>query len=442
MCRVCDEGEGTMSRTVADRVEESLPWFRERLVALGRCLVLHLLVYPGLLCAALAGFAFVGLGFGVGAFLLPLTVLAVRRMADQRRGLVTRWTGTVVDAPYPRRPVFPAGATGVRQWVRWLRADPATRRDLTWLLLDPVVGGLLALLPVALVLEGVYGFVVCANVRWMSSTGYGNWFVLMHAHYGHGGDLAAISAMGVGLVLLGLWSAPKVLPVYGRWTRSLLAPTSEAQLASRVRQLTETRSEAVDAQAAELRRIERDLHDGAQARLVSMGMNLSAAAQLLEKHPEEAKEMLLEARNASAQALSELRDLVRGIHPPVLSDRGLGDAVRALALDSALTVEVGVDLPGRLEAPVESAAYFTAAEALANAAKHSGGQRVWIDIQHRDGRLLMTIQDDGAGGADPAKGGGLRGLERRLAPFDGILALNSPVGGPTVLTVELPCELS
>jgi signal transduction histidine kinase len=209
-----------------------------------------------------------------------------------------------------------------------------------------------------------------------------------------------------------------------------------------VSHLTVTRNDAVDAQAAELRRIERDLHDGAQARLVAMGMNLNAAAQLMAKDPEQARAMLLEARDASATALRELRDLVRGIHPPVLSDRGLGDAVRALGLDSALAVEVCVELPGRLDPPVESAAYFTVAEALTNAAKHSGGRQVWIDIRHSDGRLLMVVQDDGVGGADPAKGSGLRGLERRLATFDGILALNSPAGGPTVLTVELPCALS
>lgn len=433
-----------MGRTVADRIEESLPWVLERLVALGRCLILHLLLYPGLLCAAFGVLACAGLGFGAGAVLIPLAVVAVRRAVDRRRRLAERWTGTVVDAPYPLQPGFPvaaAGVAGARRWVRWLGADPANRRDFAFLVLDPVVGGVLALLPVALVLEGVYGFVVCANVRWMSRTGYGDWFILLHVHYGHGGDLAAVSAMGVGLVLLGLWSAPKVVAVYGRWVPVLLSPASEVRLASRVRQLAETRSEAVDAQAAELRRIERDLHDGAQAKLVAMGMSLGAAARLMDKRPQQAKEMLLEARDASVQALNELRDLVRGIHPLVLSDRGLGDAVRALALDSALDVEVSVDLPGRLEAPVESAVYFTAAEALTNAAKHSGGRRVWIDIRHSSGRLVMTVQDDGAGGADPAMGGGLRGLERRLAPFDGILVLNSPPGGPTVLTVELPCGL-
>jgi signal transduction histidine kinase len=222
----------------------------------------------------------------------------------------------------------------------------------------------------------------------------------------------------------------------------LLSPTATARLSSRVRRLTETRAAAMDAQAAELGRIERDLHDGAQARLVAMGMNLGAAARLIDKHPEEARAMLLEARDASARALAELRDLVRGIRPPVLSDRGLSDAVRALVLDCDLQVEVTADLPGRLEAPVESAAYFTIAEALANSSKHAKARRVWIDIQHRENRLLMTVQDDGVGGADPARGSGLRGIERRLAPFDGVLALDSPDGGPTLVSVEIPCALS
>src|SRR5262249_10081472 len=140
--------------------------------------------------------------------------------------------------------------------------------------------------------------------------------------------------------------------------------------------------------------------------------------------------------------LTELRDLVRGIHPPVLAERGLGDAVRALAMASPLTTEVTIELPGTLDAPVESAAYFAVSEILTNAAKHSGARRVWLDVRHEDGRLRIVITDDGHGGANLSGGSGLRGIERRLGTFDGVLALNSPAGGPTIVTIELPCALS
>ncbi|MEU2086343.1 ATP-binding protein, partial [Streptomyces albus] len=150
-----------------------------------------------------------------------------------------------------------------------------------------------------------------------------------------------------------------------------------------------------------------------------------------------------QARENSAEALTELRDLVRGIHPPVLAERGLGDAAKALALRMAIPVEVDVDLPGRFPEPVESAAYFAVSEVLTNAAKHAGAERVWLDIHHTaadGGMLRIAVTDDGRGGADLTKGSGLAGVERRLGQFDGILALNSPPGGPTMITMEIPCR--
>ena len=162
----------------------------------------------------------------------------------------------------------------------------------------------------------------------------------------------------------------------------LLAPAGQAELTERVQHLALTRAEAIDTGAAEMRRIERDLHDGAQARLVAMGMTLDAAGQLIDDNPAAARALLLEARDASVRALTELRDLVRGIHPPVLADRGLADAVRALVLDCPLRARLAADLPGRLPAPVESAAYFAVSELLANVAKHAGASQTWVDIRH------------------------------------------------------------
>ena len=197
-----------------------------------------------------------------------------------------------------------------------------------------------------------------------------------------------------------------------------------------------------DLAAAELRRVERDLHDGAQARLVALGMNLRAAERLMGSSPQAALALVAEARETSSRALMDLRDLVRGIHPPVLADRGLADAVRALALDTPLRADLDIDLPGRPDAPVESAAYFAVAEVLANAVKHAGARAVEIRMQHNGGVLRIAVTDDGVGGADPARGTGLRGVERRLGAFDGILAINSPPGGPTMVIIEVPCGLS
>jgi signal transduction histidine kinase len=226
----------------------------------------------------------------------------------------------------------------------------------------------------------------------------------------------------------GLWLVPRTLG-------------ARRALVGRVQRLSETRTDAVDTAAAELRRVERDLHDGAQARLVALGMSLRAAERLFETSPGAALALVGEAREMSSRALTELRDLVRGILPPVLADRGLGDAVRALALETPVATRLDIDLPGRLAEPVESAAYFAVAEVLANAAKHAQARMVEIHMLHNGDVLRIAVTDDGIGGADPAKGSGLRGVERRLGTFDGILAVNSPPGGPTIVVIEVPCAL-
>jgi signal transduction histidine kinase len=251
-----------------------------------------------------------------------------------------------------------------------------------------------------------------------------------------------LTVLGVAITLAGVAAAPLLLRGYGLLTLMLLAPAGQAELALRVRQLTQTRTEALDTGAAEIRRIERDLHDGAQARLVAMGMTLDAAGQIIDSNPDAARALVLEARDASVKALAELRALVRGIHPPVLADRGLADAIRALALDAPARISLASDLNGRPPAPVESAAYFAASELLANVSKHAEARQTWVDIRYTDGMLRIGVTDNGHGGAEPALGTGLRGIERRLAAFDGVLAISSPPGGPTAVTMEIPCALS
>ena len=238
------------------------------------------------------------------------------------------------------------------------------------------------------------------------------------------------------LLSLGLWLLPRtVLPDALR----LLGRAPDPALARRVQVLTETRADAVTSAAAELRRIERDLHDGAQGRLVAIGMNLRAAEEMFLSSPQEAAALVVEARVASAAALEELRCLVRGIYPPVLADRGLAEAVRALALDLPLPCETEIDLPGRLDAPLESACYFAVAEVVTNAVRHASARSLRIRLARTDAMVRIEVVDDGLGGADPTAGSGLAGVERRLAAFDGILALSSPPGGPTIVVMEVPC---
>jgi signal transduction histidine kinase len=220
---------------------------------------------------------------------------------------------------------------------------------------------------------------------------------------------------------------------------SLIGSPRRAEMAERIETLESTRAGAVDAQETELRRIERDLHDGAQARLVAIGMSLGMAEQKLAEDPARAGELLAEARIGAEHALRELRDLARGIHPPVLADRGLEAALASLASSTPLRVELSVNVFPRPAPAVESAAYFVAAEALANAAKHARAQRVGIRIARVENRIELEVHDDGQGGANP-EGTGLRGLRRRVEALDGTLSVISPRGGPTTIHAELPCE--
>jgi signal transduction histidine kinase len=248
-------------------------------------------------------------------------------------------------------------------------------------------------------------------------------------------------AAGVALLLFGGWLVPRTIGRHARIMRR------NGELSTRVRTLTATRVDAIDTAAAELRRVERDLHDGAQARLVAVGMSLRAMERLIRTDPNAAISLVTEARENSARALADLRGLVRGINPPVLVERGLGDAIEALALDTPIPVTLDIDLDGRAPAPVESAVYFAVAEVLANAVKHADAHEVHIravhtTAEHGQGMLRVELADDGSGGADPANGTGLTGIERRLGTFDGILAVSSPSGGPTIVVIEVPCALS
>ncbi len=258
----------------------------------------------------------------------------------------------------------------------------------------------------------------------------GGWFTAGHWYSVHSSAVQAAAFIG-----FGCWLAAQVWPE----ARSLLIQLTGAGPSSYIHPLTECRPVAVDAATANLRRTERDLHDGAQARLMALGMNLRAAERLIPTSPDAAIALIAEARETSASALTELRKLARRAHPPVLADRGLADAVRALAADSPLRVETQIDLPGRMPAPVEAACYLAVTEVLTNAEKHSGAREAQICMSHSGSMLRIEVTDFGLGGADPAAGSGLVAVERRLATFDGILAISSPAGGPTIVVIEVPC---
>lgn len=364
-----------------------------RLWLLGSAIVLTVLALFGLVLftLTLAGIATIIIWTGLA--LAAIGIMLTRPYADLHR----TWAGQLLGVPVAR-PYRPRDGEGIFNWVKVTATDPATWRDLLWLLINGTIGLTVAIIGVVL---------------------------------------------GV-LDLLFFWWLPKrsILEINARIVYWLLGPTDQGKLALRVQQLSESRAQTIDTHAAELRRIERDLHDGAQARLVALGMNLGMAEELVHTNPEDAKRLLAEARTNSTEALSELRDLVRGIHPPVLADRGLAGGLEALALSCPVPVHTDVDVPVRLEAPVESAAYFATAEVLTNVAKHSGATQAWIQARYRDGRLSIMVADDGVGGADPARGSGLSGIERRLAAFDGTIFVTSPLGGPTIVSLELPCASS
>jgi signal transduction histidine kinase len=324
-----------------------------------------------------------------------------------------------------------------RGLLRWLRADTTWRQLGYHLLAAPLV----SLGAVAVV------------VGWTASVVYGTvyawyWLAPMGSVVNSGqnrGDFW-LTVLGVLLAFAAPWAAALVVRLDTRAAAALLGPNLAKELRLRVESLAESRSEVVDAADAERRRIERDLHDGAQQRLVSMAMNLGLARRMLKNLPPEeqaarAMSVIDEAHLEAQAAIVELRELVRGLHPVVLEDRGLDAALSGIAARAPLPVRLTVELPRRAAPAVEAVAYFVVSEALTNIAKHARASRAEVDVRQNRSRLVITVTDDGVGGADPGKGTGLAGLRQRTASVDGALEIVSPLGGPTILTVELPCEL-
>ncbi|WP_394618890.1 sensor histidine kinase [Lentzea sp. JNUCC 0626] len=412
-----------------------------RLNQLGWSLVLLLAAAVGAALATLwlTSIPLIALGAGI-----PLTLLAavlVRWFADLHRGWASDRLGAPVDRSYLP---LPQANWPRRLWT--ILRDPASWRDWAWLVVNSLTIWFTSGLSLVLFLFGVtcllYPLIYELTPPQVFRTPLGEGFRLDSV----GKSFALVP---LGPVFLALWyvTSGPLARLNAVVTRSLLGTSEQVRLRARVAHLATTRAENIDAQAGELRRIERDLHDGAQARLVSLGMSLGLAKQVLEDDPQAVRRMLSDAQAVTADALAELRDLVRGIHPPVLADRGLDGALRALALTNPVETTVDTRLPGRLPAPVESAAYFAVSEALSNAMKHAHANLVRIEVEFTPrtadtGELVLRVTDDGRGGADVNAGQGLRGVARRLAAFDGTLTVHSPPGGPTEIRMSLPCASS
>ncbi|MFF3004126.1 sensor domain-containing protein [Kitasatospora sp. NPDC057940] len=391
-----------------------------------------------LLLAALTVLLVLGLGLSVvGVGLLVLLALAlagipVAALERRRLRLVEP-----VPLPDPHRPLPGAGR---RARLRTRLRERATWRELAHTALTATALAAAALgFGAALLFSGA--LVASPVIVWALAPET----VMIIPGRAVPGPLAALpfSAAGLAGLLLCAYAGALLTAAQVALARLLLGPREE-DTGRQVLELTRSRARLADAFEAERRRIERDLHDGAQQQLVALSMTLGLADHALRDGSAEsgdrATALVARARGEARQALEQLRGLVRGIHPQVLTDHGLAAAVAEVALRHPIPVRSDFDLPGRLPAPVETTAYFTVTEALTNAAKHSGAAGITVSGRVADGRLVLQVTDDGRGGADPAAGAGLRGLADRVALLKGRLMVTSPTGGPTTLRLEVPCS--
>lgn len=353
--------------------------------------------------------------------------LLARPLTQAARSVLRAWTRAEYPVRYHAPAVMTEMANGywwngyeyqkrrwqaqVGAWQRARRTNPQWRWDFAWLAVSTFT-----VLPVAAAAPA--GVILC---------------IVLAVHGSFGWAAPALLA-GVACAPLG-WRVAAALGPH-----LLVARGRSAD--ERVEALLTTQAYLTKTQAAELDRIERGLHDGAQARLVALGMELGAAERLVDSDPEAAKAILRETRDSSSAALAELRALVRGINPPILTERGVVEAVRALALDTPVQVDVLGDIPARPERPIEAAVYFAVAELLTNVAKHAQATSATVEFAYTGEALVLTVMDNGVGGAAGSEGSGLEAMERRLAAFGGGLGVQSPPGGGTRVVVSVPCALS
>jgi signal transduction histidine kinase len=314
----------------------------------------------------------------------------------------------------------------------------AVRRYLRWLVVHVATG-----LPIGLVAALCLGnllFAAAAAVLWPVFPASDPPRLLIEVPVTSWGRALALGLPQIaGLAALAYWIFPVLAGMHARISLAMLAPSAAERLADRVALLTRTRTDVLEAHGAELRRIERDLHDGTQARLVAIAMRLAMARQALPDDPQLVARFLREAHDGVEEAMTELRDVIQTIYPPILADRGLAGALKTLAHRGGVPTQVDIGELGQVPAAVEAVAYFAVTEALTNVAKHSHATAAAVRARRAGDRLSVTISDDGTGGADEARGTGLAGIRRRAQALDGTVTVTSPDGGPTGVTVELPC---
>ncbi|WP_208614372.1 sensor histidine kinase [Streptomyces yokosukanensis] len=365
---------------------------------------------------------------GVGLLVLPLELRLLRRLADGERDRLGRWAGTSTA---------PAGPHARRRLMAVL-SDPATGRDLRWAPVMMVAGSVLGLIGAALFLFPA-AVLVLVGLWWLFPVDEPLRLMLNVPIDGWGSAVYAGVPQFVLSVLLALFGPPLVARLAASVSRWLLAPSAAAILAERVLTLDRTRTGVINAHGSELRRIERDLHDGTQARLVSLAMQLGLAERTLGSDPAAVGPLLARAREGAEEAMAELRDVLRSVYPPILADRGLAGAVSALVARCPIPATVQLGELGDVPAQVEVAVYFAITEALTNAAKHGQAASVSVSLARAGGTVRAEVTDDGRGGAVEGRGTGLRGMRQRVEAVDGALWVQSPLGGPTAITVECPC---
>ena len=362
----------------------------------------------------------------IGIPILAFTLLLVRLGANAERERAALALGAPIARPR-RRP--PASTRLLDRMLAPLR-DRRTWRELGYMLLLGPVGIIAGTIAIA-----VWSAALAALAAPVFAPGAAAGSTLDDL----GAAVFVIALGGIALAALAAVVTRALAAGCAALAQGLLAPADRAELAERISSLEATRSGAVDSADARLRRIERDLHDGAQHRLAYIAMELGRARSKLASDPHAADALLAGAHDESKVAMRELRDLVRGIHPSVLSDRGLDAALSGLAERATIPVEIRGGVEGRLPPAVETAAYYVAAETLTNAGKHAGASQAYVDV-HRNGRhLVLEIGDDGRGGARRVPGSGLEGLGQRVEALDGTLTVDSPDGGPTTIVARLPC---
>ena len=377
------------------------------------------------------------LGFGlvplflIGLVVLWVTVQLVRGMAAMERARATLFLG--VDLPGRPRELVGEGSALRRGWRRL--TSRGTWKEIAYCLLLLPIGTVFFTLVVTLWSVALAGVLLPAYGYALPGGEVASWL-----HWSSSAEVWSGFAVGV----LALLVAPPVTQGLAAaelgMVRALLTPSGAELLTAKVSSLTESRARVVDAADAERRRIERDLHDGTQQHLVSLAMNLGMAKEKLDSDPEAARQLVADAHQQAKDSITELRNVIRGVYPAVLTDRGLDAALSALAVRSPVPVRLQVDLPRRPNPTAEAIAYFVVSESLTNVARHSGARSATVYVEQSGDRLKLAIVDDGRGGAVEAAGSGLTGLRDRVAAVDGRFTLTSPPGGGTTIAVEVPCE--